>query len=574
MNSGSNTGTIEHLETIRENTFSLFGFQDEFDKKSNEWHSINVSADTFITDQWNHAKKAIKISKNPRTLAALGDIHFIKKNFSKAKDYYIKAIQLDKNLVSLYQKIIFIYISEGNKEKANEYNLKLLDLTNWRNDFLHSYVLFKTTFFDDEQTNKELLDLCLKAIEKAPGDFALLNTCGFINIKLKQVETAKYYFEKALALNGKYTHSLNNMGTFFLNKRNFSEALSYYKLAIESDANYLIAYENLAQCYTAQRKFKEAIETLDSANKNGLNLSEIWEHQRAWLYIQNHQYEKAMDWYRNQIKNEPYNNLLYNNLGYCLFRTGNDDAGEKYLNKSINILKRNARKKLPLDHRSLLAYYNLGRIAVKCNDSEKIKKSISEIRKIDYDNAFADYLCGFEKIKDEDYKGAKEYFLSALSKKMHIPELYLDLAFIHEAVDENYMEAIKLLEFAIKNGNEDFLFYNNLAYAYIEIGELERAEKIINFYDEKTSPLILTNKGMIAFRRDDAKRGDKYFNKAISILDGNLAITAKQYQLVEKINYFIRKEQNNEAKKYLQELSQLKGTYLDKRIGKLRKKLQ
>lgn len=574
MNSKSATKAIENLQTIGEDTAPEAGYQDDFAKKKNSWESMDFQPDVFLTYHWNRTKNLVKNNRNPRTLATLGDIQFIKKNFPGAKKYYSQAINLDRNLLSLYQKLIFIFLSEKSLDKADEYHKKLLHVTDWRSDFLHNYVLFRTTFYDSREENERLLRICEKGIKNDPSNYSLINTLGFIYLKLEKLDLAEEQFRKTLSISSNFPHSLNNLGVIYLKRKEVDEAITYYQLAVKSDPKYTIAYENLAQCYLLMNRPEKCIRILDAASENGLELSYEWKHQKAWLYIQVSEYQKAIEWYEKQIGLEPDNNFLYNNLGYCLFKTGNISEGEKYLNKSVKIFSRKNTKGYPIDPRSFLAFYNLGRIAIQKSDSDKILELVEKITAFNKDDAFADYLMGAESMLKKDYAAAKKFYIKALKKTPNIPELYIDLSFIYESIENNYTEAIQLLELSIKRGGSGFLTFNNLAYAYIENGEIEKAEKILNSFEESVSPLILTNKGIIAFRKGYYRRGESYFKKAVPKFDGDLKVVAEQYWLLEKIQYYVRKNKLAEAKELFTNLVELKGTYLDQKIESLGKKLK
>lgn len=573
MNSQSDTSIYnQELEAINADTRLEFGRQNDFEIKTLSWRSTHSHQNEFIKLQWNQIKEAVKENENFRTLASLADLHFLRGNYPGAKKYYSKALHQNPNFISLYEKIIFIYLSEKNISKVEEYYKKLLSITNWRTDFMHNYILFKTTFYEDEETTNELIALCYKGLKNDPKNYALINTLGLLYLKLQKEENALECFKGALKINSKYSHSLNNIGTSLSKSGRIEEAIKYYYKAIENDPNYLTGYENLSQIYISIGKYSEALNVLKKASANKLDLSHDWEHQMAWLYIKNDEFENAINWYRKQVENESDNHLLYNNLGYSLLRAGNIPLGERYLNRAVTLLNRKIKKREAIDERSLLAFYNLGRIAISNRDLNKVKDIINNIERFQKNNAFVDYLNGAIKNIEHDYESAKEYYLKALKKSYEIPEVYTDLAFIYESIEENYPEAIKLLREGIRKGNNQFLLVNNLIYALIESGELKQAEELLGQLPEDSSPLLIANRGLLSFKKNDFKKGEFYFKKAVKEFEGgHLENVAKQYWLLEKTRYYIRKNEQSNARDIFEELNKIRGTYLDSRIDRLKK---
>lgn len=574
MLSKNPSDTIENIEVNNEELKFGYAFRDEFAQKNSQLNNLNLSVSELLSAQRNEATEDVKRYQNPRTLERLADIYFLKKNYTRAKKYYIKAINLDKNLLAIYEKIILIYLIENKLDEADKYHKLILKITERRTDYLHKYILFKVSLMDSEESMSEAFENISEIIKKTPNDSTALNTYGFLYLKKNDFESAKKYFEKALEINPEYAFALNNIGVCCAHLEDVNGAIKFYNKAIDIMPKYQTPYENLANCYTSIGCFRDALLILEKAVNENVPISEIWQHHIGWLYIKISDYEKAIAWYENRIIIEQKNGLLFNNLGHCYLQMGRIDEGRKYIKKAVNLFEEGVKKNKQYDIRGLISFYNLGRIALKDGDKDEVNSICEKILHYSKDDAFADYLKGTGKVAERDYASAKSFFLNALNKRKDIPEVYSDLSFIFVGIEEDYQTAIELLENAISLGFNQLLIVNNLIYAYIENNNLDKAEKLLDKFQGDIPSIIYTNKALFSFRNNDLKKGDLYYKKAFEMLPESSAKIARQYWYIEKCKYYINKGDKIGAEKYLNLIDKKDGVYLDSRIDRLNDKFK
>lgn len=562
------------FEVRKENPESVFDFNEEFlIRKNNLNNKTNKKYKRifkkFVSAQWSEAKQNNSQFTNPRTLEQLGDIQFLRKNLLKAEKYYIEAIKMNTSLLAVYEKLIFICIVYNKITDANNYYKIILKITDRRSVYLHKYILFKLHFFNKEYTLSEAFKDTEEIINKKPDDYTALNTYGLLYLKSDNFNSASLYFKKALKINPDFSHSLNNLGVCFQRNGEIEKAKNYYELALKNDSSYVAPYENLANYYINKQKIQDAINILNTALTKGLVLSHAWLHQIGWLYIKVNDFKKAIEWYHKMLLIEPKNDLLYNNLGYCYVQLDEIEKGANCFNKAADIFREKMRNNIPCDTRELLAFYNLGRLAISKREIGLLKEVYSEILSYSQDDAFADYLQGSEKVLQECYAEAKIFYLKSLEKRRDIPDIYPNLSFVIESIDCNYQSAIKLLEEAMQNGIVSLLILNNLIYAYIENENLDKAEHLLNTFKNNIPPIIYANKGLLAFRKNDIDNGDYFYKQAVDGFSGINKKVAKQYWLIEKCRYYLRNADREKAKKYLFMIEHKKDTYMRTRIEKL-----
>lgn len=222
-------------------------------------------------------------------------------NYSKAIDSYLAALSLD----SLDNQILV--------ELATTYQ-QIPDYSN-------SLKYFQLALLNDS-TNKLLQIECanckyyLDAYKDAIADFN----------KIYRNDTSNYFVIKRLS----WSHSKVNQ---------IDTAIYYYKKAIQlnpHDANNVI---NICNLLILQKKYREGILisedylTLDSTN-NGVNS------QNAYLHLLDKNYDLAIPRFKNCIQHHDTSKFVHKNIGVAYFRLGginNYDTAKYYFEKAYNM---------------------------------------------------------------------------------------------------------------------------------------------------------------------------------------------------------------------------------------------
>lgn len=565
----------EYMQTMKVEAKSEGSFADVLPRKTvkNDFRTKLVRA------QWSYAKKQLKEFENPRTLIETGDLYLLKDNYRKAVDYYQKALVLDSQNIPAYEKIIYAFSLHKEFQQAEEYFLQLLELTKNRKDVFRKYVSFRVNrLFQIGGDIDETLQLIEKAIKIDATDFELVNTYGFILLNFKQSpEEANKYFDQAISLNSEYIHAINNKGVCLIRSDKPKESESYFKTCIQIDPhNYPFSYQNLALAYMLQKEFQEVWNTTQKAKENKVRINETTQHLEGWVLLEMNRFEEAAIWYTNRLAQEPSNQLLMNNLGFCYVRLGFPEKGEQLFREAVNLSEKKIRMHGHLDKRALRAYYNLGRSAIGKADANEIYDIAHKINILNSGDAFALYLRGASDSLEKRYESAKGFFENALNLDPTIQEVYPDYAFILESIDRNYDGAIALLEKALRLGFKTTLIYNNLAFAYIRTGKHDKAENIIKMFDKgkDTHPYFLATMGLLEIRKGNLKKGNSLYDHAIEKLSSkNNQNLARQNQLIETARAALKENDIKKATELIAEVKQLPKTFLEIEIKEIEKEI-
>lgn len=172
----------------------------------------------------------------------------------------------------------------------------LMQVAEVSNDSVRLRIYNKVSFYYIFNNPEKARDLLLKGIEQAKtkkvsfSEAELVNTYGIYNDVSGKSDSAKYYFEKALALSEAHNYRIitvmiiNNLGMFHWNKGNYQVALDYFFQALEinkensvdsGDGTYFnnigLIYQEMGQSDKALEYHKKALEVRERYN----NKSEI-----------------------------------------------------------------------------------------------------------------------------------------------------------------------------------------------------------------------------------------------------------------------------------------------------------
>ena len=259
---------------------------------------------------------------------------------------------------------------------------------------------------------------------------------------------------------------------------------------------------------------------------------------------------------------------MYNNLGVCLRSKNLVDQAERAFKNGVKIFKKNKQRFVTDDQ--LKIFYNLARLSIDKGDSATLHQVSDYLLAIIPENAYAMYFKGAAFSLTDNFEEAKGFFEKSLALNKNIPELYPDYAFILETVTKDYQGAIKLLQGALKAGYGSLHLDNNLAFAYIQNGELNEAEKILAKYEaNEVSGVLLATKGLLEIRKAKLEEGTELYRQAFEKLSGRNLKVARQILHCEIALYWLKKQNPKKADEELFQAKLLPKTYVSKYIAEI-----
>ncbi|MBU1992541.1 MAG: tetratricopeptide repeat protein [Patescibacteria group bacterium] len=390
-------------------------FEDSPDLPGMEYDDINLKkGDDYLEKGMkslavNEYVESIKNnSDNPEAFTKIGKIHFEDLEPAKARENFIKAIQLDPNYIEARIYLGKSYIAENNFDKARQ----IFGNITTQNQLAKYYKGLLASFYGEHENAKNLFaeaisigtsdkisekaqvilkayqefarnqggqDMHLKALLSRaynqveeynmalPILFEILKEqkdyrdawviLGYSYLNLEKIDDAIYAFETAKKLDPQKPETLYFLGLTHFAKGDLEQAISSIEQALDNGFEPAVqANQKLAEIYLLNEDYENAAlnyERILEANNSDIN-SYV---RPVWLYIDKIKNpQKAVEIATRAAENHPDKAMGYNLLGWA--QTANGDFSEA---------KQNLQRAIDIDPELDAAYLNLGWLYEKKN---------------------------------------------------------------------------------------------------------------------------------------------------------------------------------------------------------------
>ncbi len=262
-------------------------------------------------DKIEIAKGFIESGKYQKAIEYLTD--FISKNDSEFLAYthrgyaFFCTAEIDKAIVDLtyateinkkadlaYWYLSQIYLHKTNYNKAKEYIIRAIEIDKENFNYIGDYAVI-------EQNLKNYLksiDLCNKILSYYPADTFALNTRGYGYLCINGFKNAIADFKRALIENPHDILTLNNLGFALSKNGEYKKAYKYLQLAIQIEPTFSYPHDNLGYLFYLDHDYDQALININKSIE--LDPSNSWAFKnRALVYIALGKNDKAMtDLYR------------------------------------------------------------------------------------------------------------------------------------------------------------------------------------------------------------------------------------------------------------------------------------
>lgn len=365
--------------------------------------------------------------------------------FPQANEYYFDALKINREIKDTIQISYALsciglnYWRIGNFTESEKYNLEALDLRKKINEkkaisvSLTNIGILHWNWGNYFKALKYYLE-AIKIKEEIKDSVGLVfcsNNIGILYQKFGDFENTSNYYYKSLAISNKINYAFGkaysneNIGNYCFEKKIYNEADNYYQKALElyisikhknGQSN---VYNDLGKLYYKLGKYKEAKSF----------------HLKAYALAVEASDRKAL-----------VGSLI--NLGRICMRTNNLDISESYLNKSLELLKKEKMPDFIKDTYSLLAEIN-----------EKKNNIYKAFYYLKLYKAYSDSLYSAENFRmiidyKEKYESDKREKENELLRSRTARQEY-------EIKQQNYTNNMALFALLVFVSLTAFLFYSN-----------------------------------------------------------------------------------------------------------------
>lgn len=363
-----------------------------------------------------------------QTLKKLGFMFISLANPSESLIYFEKAFYLEKDDHQIYAGLAGAYYETGEIHRALELISRAIEYDDRIANYFYNRALINRALINFEDA---IFDY-KKTIELEPSYYSAYYHLADLYIQLDNVAKARELLEELIIINPKYADAYMKLSYCMVLGQRLDEALDYMNKAIEIDDLNEDYYHKRAGIYKAMgtESLAEAdyLKLIEMNNENPYIYHILGE-----IYIDKEEYEEAIFYLEKGCKIEECASF-YGNLAICNYNLGNLEIAKEYFTKSIELSSEDA----------VEDYFFRGKCLYDLKQEDLGKKDFEYALKESPENTGALYYLAYINYNEGNYKESIEYIKS-----------YMDI------------------------DGEEIGLLNILAESYAEIGEFEKAIKIL-----------------------------------------------------------------------------------------------
>lgn len=175
------------------------------------------------------------------------------------------------------------------------------------------------------------------AIEINKNDYMSYNNLGILNYKnLKNKKQAIKYFNKSLDINPYYNSSLFNLGTLYLENKDYEKAILNYDKLLSINPNHINALLNKSNALKYMKKFDLALKFCDKAMEIDAKMFLI-NKMKGSIYSKLKDYENSIIEYKKYIDVFPNDFVVHYFIGSSMAKLKQHTNAIGYFTNAINL---------------------------------------------------------------------------------------------------------------------------------------------------------------------------------------------------------------------------------------------
>ena len=226
----------------------------------------------FNKNKLNEAIECFKFLENEKSTQIiaflyLGIIEIKKNNNEKAKKFFFKILEIDKNHEFANLNLGLVFFQDKDVKKTIDYLNKTLNIN--QENLLAKYHLGLIEMMNKEyeKAKKKFEDILLKE----PKNLSALNNLGICYLKEINFKKAINLFKQCLNINNKNRQAMLNLANCLFQIKDFENAIINYNKVLDIDKDHTIAKIGLSKCYFAINNYDKAFYFFEARKKAQLD---------------------------------------------------------------------------------------------------------------------------------------------------------------------------------------------------------------------------------------------------------------------------------------------------------------
>ncbi len=184
---------------------------------------------------------------------SLGWAAFKNQNYEKAVSECLKSVSLNPDVYEPHYHLGTVYYVRGQYDKAIEMYEKAIALKPASAETLNNYAYLLTELDRDHQ---KALEMGKKAVKLDPGNASYIDTLGWANFRLGNLDEALRLLKKAQQITPNVGEILLHLGKVYLELGEFDSGVDYLKGAFKADPNLSDIQKELYLAFSIRSQFQ------------------------------------------------------------------------------------------------------------------------------------------------------------------------------------------------------------------------------------------------------------------------------------------------------------------------------
>jgi len=412
--------------------------------------------------------------------------------YRKSITFMEKAIKIDPEFAMAYRSIAIAYKKFFYPSEVRKYLRKAMELSHRLSD-RERYIIQGDYYKTSEKTWNKAIEAYKKVLQLYPLDSIANTNLGSLYIRLGKLDKAIERNEVLIRNKVESHNPYCNLSYFYLKKGLIEKAKKILEYYLNDYQDHWDIRSCLADCYCIQRKFDLAIIEAEKAISLAPKLYYLYQ-TKGNIYLFKGDFINAEKTFRKLLEFDEKTTkiIALRNLGVAQITQGQLAEAETQFKHAMKIAKENKMRLLQLKLTNNICYiYFLTGKYEGC--LKELNKNLTTDKEIDLSlyNGFGQYLKTVVCLKmnsTDRLKKEEDELLKWVKKRKNKKLIMWYYLFLGKkelkkknfsGAIENSSKAVSLLDYQyISNIENDYhaLFFNSLAQAYIESGNMEKAQ--------------------------------------------------------------------------------------------------
>jgi tetratricopeptide (TPR) repeat protein len=241
----------------------------------------------------------------------------------------------------IFADLGYAYLEAGDVNKAKESYMKSVEL---RPDYGSAHNSLGAIYLDSNESEKAITHF-EKAIELDPKSVSALMNASIAYTKIKKYQQALEKLKQVIAINPKHLKAALAFGDLYSEVGHLDNAIMAYKNAAIIDPQSAVAQYNLGRIYNLKKDFIQSEKHYVASIKIHPKLINS-HYDLGMIYLRSNKMEQALKMFHNVIKINPKMELAYHNIGIIYMRLNQLKKSRKYFKQILQLNPRheNAKK--------------------------------------------------------------------------------------------------------------------------------------------------------------------------------------------------------------------------------------